>query len=155
MIHGKGNKGNLNLLVKWVKKGLPWPLAAFENKRSFASMGNVDYIVKELLNKDVDSGIYPVCDDEAISTNELIQIICGCLGKKARLWRIPRGIIRATARLGDMLHLPLNNERLGKLSENYVVNNADLKKAFQIVKLPIFANEGLIFTIQEIIKESR
>ncbi|MFM7021124.1 MAG: SDR family oxidoreductase, partial [Aquirufa sp.] len=35
MIHGPGNKGNLNLLYKLAKWGLPWPLAAFENKRSF------------------------------------------------------------------------------------------------------------------------
>src|SRR5690606_34845970 len=34
MIHGPGNKGNLNLLYKLVEKGIPWPLAAFENQRS-------------------------------------------------------------------------------------------------------------------------
>ena len=35
MIHGPGNKGNLNLLFKIVSKGLPWPLGQFKNKRSF------------------------------------------------------------------------------------------------------------------------
>ena len=40
MIHGPGNKGNLNLLWGLAKRGLPWPLAAFENKRSFASVGS-------------------------------------------------------------------------------------------------------------------
>ena len=83
MIHGKGNKGNLNLLVKWVKKGWPWPLAAFENKRSFASMDNVSFIVNELINRDIPSGIYDICDDEAVSTNDLIELICDCMGKKA------------------------------------------------------------------------
>ena len=42
MIHGPGNKGNLNLLFKVVSKGLPWPLGAFENKnplRAFAERG--------------------------------------------------------------------------------------------------------------------
>ena len=82
MIHGKGNKGNLNLLVKWVKKGLPWPFAAFENKRSFASMGNVSYIVEQLLRKDVKSGVYEICDDEAVSTKELIEIICSYTGNR-------------------------------------------------------------------------
>ena len=37
MIHGPGNKGNLNLLFAVVKHGIPWPLAAFENRRSFTS----------------------------------------------------------------------------------------------------------------------
>ena len=30
MIHGPGNKGNLNLLYNVVKKGIPWPLGDFE-----------------------------------------------------------------------------------------------------------------------------
>lgn len=153
MIHGKCNKGNLNLLVKWVKKGLPWPLAAFGNKRSFASIGNVCYVVKELLCKDVESGVYPVCDDEVLSTNELIRIICSCLGKKACLWRIPRGVMKAFARLGDVLHLPLNSERLGKLTENYVVSNADIKRALGISEMPISAVDGLKYTINSMINE--
>ncbi|HHX67658.1 MAG TPA: NAD-dependent epimerase/dehydratase family protein, partial [Gallicola sp.] len=34
MIHGPGNKGNLNLLYNVVSKGIPWPLGAFDNRRS-------------------------------------------------------------------------------------------------------------------------
>lgn len=33
LIHGKNNKGNLNLLFNFVSKGIPWPLGAFENQR--------------------------------------------------------------------------------------------------------------------------
>lgn len=153
MIHGPGNKGNLNLLYKVVRLGLPWPLAAFENQRSFASIGNVCYIVKELLCKDVESGVYPVCDDEVLSTNELIRIICSCLGKKACLWRIPRGVMKAFARLDDVLHLPLNCERLGKLTENYVVSNAELKRVLGINDMPIRAEDGLKYTINSMINE--
>ena len=153
MIHGPGNKGNLNLLYKVVRVGLPWPLAAFENKRSFAFIGNVCYIVKELLSKDVESGIYPVCDDEPVATNELIEIICGCLGKKAHLWRIPRGVMNVTAKLGDVLHLPLNSERLNKLTENYMVDNAPIKQALGINKMPIDALDGLKSTIKYMIEK--
>lgn len=153
MIHGPGNKGNLNLLYKVVSKGLPWPLAAFENKRSFASIGNVCYIVNELLNKDVENRIYNVCDDEPVATNELIEIICECLGIKARLWRIPRGVMNGVAKLGDMLHLPLNTERLIKLTENYVVDNALIKQALGINKMPINAVNGLKSTIKYMIEK--
>ena len=76
MIHGPGNKGNLNLLYGVVKKGIPWPLGSFENKRTFTSIDNLCYIINGLLTKEVESGIYNINDDEAVSTNELIEIIC-------------------------------------------------------------------------------
>ena len=58
MIHGPGNKGNLNLLYGVVSKGIPWPLGAFENRRSFTSIGNLQEVIKGLLTKDAPSGIY-------------------------------------------------------------------------------------------------
>lgn len=69
MIHGPGNKGNLNLLYNVVKKGIPWPLGAFENKRTFTSIDNLCYVVEGLLTKEVASGVYHMADDEALSTN--------------------------------------------------------------------------------------
>lgn len=148
MIHGPGNKGNLNLLYGVVKKGIPWPLGAFENKRTFTSVDNLCYIIEGLLNKDVESGIYNINDDEAVSTNELIKIICEALGKKAHIWRIPRGLMEGFAKFGGVLHLPLNPERLQKLTENYVSSNAKIKKALGIEKLPVRAKFGLTKTIK-------
>lgn len=153
MIHGKGNKGNLNLLVKWVKKGLPWPLAAFENRRSFASMGNVSFVVDQLLKKDIESGIYNVCDDATVSTNKLIELICESLGKKALLWRVPQGFIKCIAKIGDVLHMPLNTERLWKLTENYVVSNRDIKFALGVDRMPVEAKEGFRESIRSLIKD--
>jgi nucleoside-diphosphate-sugar epimerase len=153
MIHGKGNKGNLNLLVKWVKKGLPWPLAAFENKRSFASMENVSFIVEQLIKKDVESGVYEICDDEPVSTNELIGIISGCTGNRAKLLRIPQSFMKAFAKFGDWMQLPLNSERLGKLTENYVVDNRKIKSALCISNLPLKAIEGLKYSVECLIKD--
>lgn len=148
MIHGPGNKGNLNLLYGVVKKGIPWPLGAFENKRTFTSIDNLCYIINGLLTKDIESGIYNINDDEAVSTNELIEIICSAMGKKAHIWRIPRGLMESVAKLGGWLHLPLNPERLQKLTENYVSSNAKIKKAFGIEKLPVRAKDGLTKTIK-------
>lgn len=148
MIHGPGNKGNLNLLYGVVKKGIPWPLGAFENRRTFTSIDNLCYIIDGLLTKDVESGIYNVNDDEAVSTNELIEIICSVMGKKARIWRIPRGLMEGVAKLGGWLHLPLNPERLQKLTENYVSSNGKIKKALGVEWLPVRAKDGLIKTIK-------
>ena len=148
MIHGPGNKGNLNLLYGVVKRGIPWPLGAFENKRTFTSIDNVCYIVHGLLTKEVESGIYHINDDEAVSTNELIEIICSAMGKKAHIWRVPRGLMEGIARIGGILHLPLNPERLRKLTENYVSSNAKIKRALGIEKLPVRAKDGLYKTIK-------
>ena len=83
MIHGPNNKGNLNLLYKIVKRGMPWPLGNFKNQRSFCSIDNLSFIIKELIkNNNVKSGIYNVSDDETISTNELINLISSVLNKK-------------------------------------------------------------------------
>lgn len=148
MIHGPGNKGNLNLLYGVVSKGIPWPLGAFENRRTFTSIENICFAVNGLLTKEVESGIYNMGDDEALSTNELIKVICDTLGKKARIWRISKGFMTGCARVGGWLHLPLNPDRLQKLTENYVSSNEKIKKALGVDKMPVSAKDGLVRTIQ-------
>lgn len=148
MIHGPGNKGNLNLLYNVVRKGVPWPLGAFDNRRTFTSVENICFAVNGVLTQDVPSGIYNMGDDEALSTNELIDIICESLGKKAHIWRLPKGLMRAVARVGGWLHLPLNPERLRKLTEDYVSSNAKIKSALGVEKMPVDARDGLRRTLE-------
>ena len=152
MIHGPGNKGNLNLLYGVVSKGIPWPLGAFENRRSFTSIGNLQEVIKGLLTMDAPSGIYHMGDDEALSTNELIEVICRALGKKAHIWRISRGLMNGFAKVGDVLHLPLNTQRMQKLTENYVVSNAKIKAALGMKEMPVRAKDGLRETIKSFAK---
>ena len=148
MIHGPGNKGNLNLLYNVVRKGIPWPLGAFENRRTFTSVENICFAVNGVLTKDVPSGIYNMGDDEALSTNELIEEICKSLGKKAHIWRLPKGLMNGVAKVGGWLHLPLNPERLRKLTENYISSNEKIKKALGVERMPVDAREGLKVTLE-------
>lgn len=148
MIHGPGNKGNLNLLFNIVKKGIPWPLGAFENRRTFTSIENICFAVNGVLTKDVSSGIYNMGDDEPLSTNELIEEICKSLGKKAHIWRLPKGLMNGVAKMGGWLHLPLNPDRLQKLTESYVSSNAKIKKALGVDKMPVDARQGLKITLK-------
>ena len=149
MIHGPGNKGNLNLLYKIVEKGIPWPLAAFENQRSFLSIDNLSFLVHQMLqNESVPSGIYNFADDNAVSTNELIETISKTLGKQPKLWNISKAFIETIAKVGDVLPLPLNTERLKKLTESYVVSNTKIKQTLEINHLPLSAEEGLVKTIE-------
>jgi nucleoside-diphosphate-sugar epimerase len=148
MIHGPGNKGNLNLLYQLVQKGLPWPLGAFENKKSFTSIDNLTYIISQIIEKDIEPGIYLVANDEALSTNELIRLITTAQNRKSKIWNISKKMISLLARSGDIFHLPLNSERLKKLTESYVVSNQKIKKALGIEKMPVSAEEGMKKTFE-------
>jgi len=152
MIHGPGNKGNLNLLYQLVSKGIPWPLGAFHNQRSFCSIDNVCYVIHQIFERDdIPSGVYNLADDETVSTNELIELIAASTSRKARIFPIPKKLINTIAKIGDILHLPLNKERLDKLTENFVVSNTKIKAVLKIEKLPVSSKEGLVKTIQSFI----
>lgn len=147
MIHGPGNKGNLNLLYHIVSKGLPWPLGAFENKRSFCSIDNLLFIIKELLEReDIPSGVYNVADNEPISTNSLILLIANSINKKCKILNISPCIINLIAKFGDIIKLPLNSERLFKLTQNYVVSNQKVLNAIG-KELPVNAMDGIKKTL--------
>ncbi len=148
MVHGPGNKGNLNLLYNLVSKGLPWPLGSFINFRSYLSIENLCFIIKELVDRDdIPSGVYNVADDLPLSTNEVIKLIAESKGKKASILNINKTFIKVLARLGDFLKLPLNSERLQKLSESFVVSNAKIKDALG-KQLPVSSKNGLMKTFQ-------
>lgn len=148
MIHGPNNKGNLNLLYKLVSKGMPWPLGAFENQRSFLSIENLCFVINELLeNEKIPAGVYQLSDDQSISTNELIELLGSSLGKKSKIWNVNSLFIKTIARIGDFLHLPLNSERLQKLTESYVVSNEKIINALG-KPLPITTEAGLMKTFE-------
>jgi nucleoside-diphosphate-sugar epimerase len=105
-------------------------------------------VIEGLLTRQVESGIYHMADDETLSTNELIEVICDALGKKAHIWRIPKSFMNGCAKVGGWLHLPLNPLRMQKLTENYVVSNAKIKKALGIERMPVSAKDGLFATIE-------
>ena len=148
MIHGPGNKGNLNLLYSVIKKGIPWPLGSFDNKRSFTSIGNLIYVIDRILNSSIENGIYNMGDDKPLSTNDLIKLMCMAMGKKPLILKLGKKLIKTMAKAGDIAHLPLNTFRLKKLTENYVVSNEKIKHALGIEKMPIDSSDGIITTIK-------
>ncbi len=155
MIHGPGNKGNLNLLYNIVKRGLPWPLAAFHNQRSFLSIDNLNFLLESMVSDlSIPSGIYNFSDDASLSTNDLVSLIANSLSKTPRLYSIFPGFIKSLVRIGDIIPLPLNSERLKKLTESYVVSNDKIKKALNIKNLPLSSREGLKLTIKSFNEKS-
>lgn len=149
MIHGYGNKGNLNLLFNVVKKGIPYPLASFNNQRSFLSIDNLNFLILSILkNENVKSGVYNFADDDFVSTNQVVNIISKVINKKSKLIHVPKSLIKSIAKFGDIIKLPFNTEKLTKLTENYKVSNQKIKDVLELEKLPLSAEEGLEKTIK-------
>jgi nucleoside-diphosphate-sugar epimerase len=148
MIHGTGNSGNLNLLYKLVSKGIPWPLGEYMNQRSFCTVDNLMFVFQEFIVRgDISSGIYNVADDVPLSTNDVISILAETQNRKPIIWNLPKGLIRIVAKIGNSCKLPLNEDRLGKLTESYVVSNKKLVIALG-KPLPVSSREGLLKTFK-------
>ncbi|WP_312323098.1 NAD-dependent epimerase/dehydratase family protein [Soonwooa sp.] len=150
MVHGPGDKGNLGLLYKLISKGIPYPLASFDNSRSFISIDNFSFFIKEIIKKQdqIVSGIYHISDDEPISTNRIIEIIKKVENKKVMDLSIPKTIVKGLAKVGDVIPIPLNTKRLKKMTSNLILSNHKIKAALQIENLPLSTEQGLEITIK-------
>jgi nucleoside-diphosphate-sugar epimerase len=146
MIHGPGNKGNLNSLVKMINRGLPYPLGAFSSQRSFTSIDNLNFVIQQFINKEIEQGIYQIADNESVSIVEIINLIGEATSHHPRILYIPIPVVKCIANIGNVFHLPINSEILQKLTENYLVSNKKLTSALG-VDLPVRAQEGLKSTL--------
>ncbi len=152
MIHGNGNKGNLNLLFQLIKKGIPYPLAKFKNQRSFIGIDNFNFLMHEILQNQnkLYNGIYHLADDEPTETLKILELIGQETNQKVKLLVLPKFVLKSIAKIGDFLPLPLNTNRLQKLTENFLVSNQKIKTILNLKNLPLTAQEGLKKTIKSL-----
>jgi nucleoside-diphosphate-sugar epimerase len=129
LIYGDGVKGNLATLVKFAKKGIPYPFSAFENKRSYLSVDNLSLLFCKLIDNNYSSFTLNIANDDPIGTQEMIEILSSKLGKKASKITIPESLIEFAAKMGDILpFIPFNSEKLKKITESFVVDTAEMNK---------------------------
>jgi nucleoside-diphosphate-sugar epimerase len=148
MIHGPGNKGNLNLLYSYCKLFSFWPLGTFDNKRSFCSISNLCFVINEMIQrKDIPSGVYNVADDEPISTSFIIQQMADKFNKKIHLLNFPKPFFSVVLRLASILGMHSLQVKFQKLTENFIVSNLKVKSALA-KEFPVSAKEGLKKTIE-------
>lgn len=140
MIHGPGNKGNLNLLYRFAKTGLPYPFGSFTNQRSFLSIDNLNFIMQCFIEKNISSGIYHLADDGFLSTRKLYELISTSLNKKPVIWNVPEGLMKL------LFSVLGKRAMLTKLTEDMMVSNVKLKKSIGAV-LPVAIEQGLQKTI--------
>jgi nucleoside-diphosphate-sugar epimerase len=103
LVYGPGNPGNMARLLRLVRTGLPLPLGALQNRRSFVFVGNlVDALIHCLDHPGAHEQVLAINDGEILSTPQLIRRIGHATGVKVRLFPVPMGLLRALARLGDL-----------------------------------------------------
>ena len=76
----------------------------------------------------------------------LISLIAKSKNRNPVIWRIPKKFINLLTKIGDFTHLPLNSERLAKLTQDYVVSNQKILNAIG-KDLPLKATDGMMKTL--------
>ena len=130
LIYGFNSKGNLNLLNKYVNLNLPWLLAAFENKKSLCNIENLFFVIENLINNNIDSGIYNISDNDIYSTNQIIKSLAITNKKLIFFIKIPKNVILWVFKFFDLF----NNENkfqkiLNKITHTLIVDNSKIKNA--------------------------
>lgn len=100
LVYGPGVKANFNSMMHWLLKGVPLPLGALPNRRSFVALGNLaDLIATCVQHPAAANQIFLASDGEDLSISGLLRRTGAALGKSARLIPVPVILLRAGARL--------------------------------------------------------
>lgn len=100
LVYGPGVKANFYSMIHWVQKGVPLPLGALPNRRSFVALDNlVDLIAVCLHHPAAANQTFLASDGEDLSISGLLRRTGTALGKSARLIPVPLMVLRAGARL--------------------------------------------------------
>lgn len=133
LVYGAGSKGNLDLMIRAVRKGF-FPAITFPPNRR--SMIHVQDVVQACLlaatHPAACGQVYILTDGGEYSTNEMLAWIHEALGKKAGP-AVPYAVLRVGAAFGDMLerigiHAPLNEDRLAKLEGSARYSSAKIRR---------------------------
>lgn len=94
LVYGPGNPGNMLRLLRLLERGWPLPLAGIGNRRSLTYVGNLVSAIRAVLERPRFAGTYVVCDPEPVSTTELVRGLGAAMGRPARFFWVPGGLLR-------------------------------------------------------------
>lgn len=107
LVYGPRAGANFGQLLRWVRRGVPLPLAGVTNRRSLVSVWNLASALARCceLGRPT-AGTFHVSDARAVSTPELVRLLAAGLGRRARLFAIEPGLLARALRLvgrGDLV----------------------------------------------------
>ncbi|MCX7114412.1 MAG: SDR family oxidoreductase [Gammaproteobacteria bacterium] len=98
LVYGPDAKGNFQRLISWVNRGLPLPLGAIHNRRSFVSIDNLLSLLMVCVESPhAANQVFLVSDGDDVSTTELLRRVGLALKKPVRLLPIYPAILKMAA----------------------------------------------------------
>lgn len=147
-VYGRETKSTLHDTFSFCKR-FPWFFGVFDTKQSFCNIDNLTEIIAQISeNTGVPSGIYNVADNEPISSIQLVNWIAAVFDKKAKIIKVPKGILNLFAKIGDMLNWEFNSNKLFELSHSRIVNGNKIKAALDKNKMPVETETAVLKTIE-------
>jgi UDP-glucose 4-epimerase len=100
LVYGPGVKANFRSMLTWVERGIPLPLGAVRNKRSFVAVENLTDLIIRCINHPAAAGeTFLVSDGEDLSTPDLLRALAKSLRRPLRLVSVPVPMLKAAAAL--------------------------------------------------------
>lgn len=100
LVYGPGVKANFAAMIRWVRRGVPLPLASVSNARSLVYVENlVDLILSAGAHPAAPGRIFLASDGHDVSTPELLTEIGKAARVPARLFAFPPVLLHAGAAL--------------------------------------------------------
>ena len=98
LVYGPGVKANFSTMMQWIDRGIPLPLGAVNNKRSFVYVGNlVDLIIVAAEHSRAAGEVFTVSDGEDMSTTELYRRLAQALGRQCWVMPFPASMLKFAA----------------------------------------------------------
>lgn len=103
LVYGPGVKANFAYLINWIQRGLPLPLGAVKNKRSFVALDNLVSFISLCVDcsqsPKAANQVFLISDGEDVSTKQLLCKTAFALDKKIWIFPVPVFLISFLSRL--------------------------------------------------------
>mgnify|MGYP005862548579 CR=1 FL=1 len=141
LVYGSGVKANFALMMRWLKRGVPLPLASIRNRRSLIFLDNLVAFLWLCCQHPAAAGeTLLVSDGVDLSTPELLRALAAAQGGKVRIWPCPPSLLRLGAALLG------KRTMAGRLCDSLQLDD-DKARRLLGWKPPVSMAEGLKITV--------
>lgn len=137
LVYGKGVKGNLKNLIKFLSFGIPLPFSLVNNKRSLIGIDNlVDIIIRCIDHPSVTGKTFLISDGEDLSTSDLFRYMAVAMKSRLRLFPFPISILKFVSRI-----IGIQNE-INRLTDSLQVDSSFIRETLNWTP-PVSVEEGI------------